>query len=656
LFLFQSLTSLGDERPCARCVKRGLAEQCQDGVRKKAKYLHDAPPEALIPPNLGGTYNLNIKLPSSVSMPSASLPATASFYHPTSASMDLYPHTPNALQISHGMPPSSIGYTCSALSPIFNSRSQNSVPSTPGGHMTQTVGAYPFDPSDPALFNLDIGNFNFVNQYGALEFGMLGHMTSNAHDGNEAQTPIHPIPNPYNAAFQQPRESNSVLFPQDAMMNMDYNTAGRHHARSVPPLQTPHNTPVIQSVDRNDLPLPSNGPSAYAIAARPNSLASGSPDPLDHLTPSDSASSPALFATDNHFGGHHPVQAPPVIIDRHQINPRKKHSEDIYNSVKKPWSYTENWHRLFTYLKKHYSNTNMSRISQSLAAVRPALLTFAQNLNDADLVFMEVCVQRTLLEFNDFISTTGTPTLVARRDGTILAVSEEFCLMTGWPKRVLLGHNPNRMVSRSTGSTSAGTTTAAASGRGTRRGSPELLQESKINGSAGQHTSTSSTKPDGGVFVAEVMDQDSTVQFYEDYAKLAFTNPHGRGMRRGKLLKYRTPEDLMRLQSKNGSRVVSRRNSRAADDIKPILDDEGIASEGALRQLGEPDGMVDCMYSWWIKRDMFEVPLLMIMNVSLLSLIETILTEHSFFLFFRPIIPFSHNLISVRSFGVSSNV
>lgn len=26
-------------RPCSRCVKRGIADSCQDGVRKKAKYL-----------------------------------------------------------------------------------------------------------------------------------------------------------------------------------------------------------------------------------------------------------------------------------------------------------------------------------------------------------------------------------------------------------------------------------------------------------------------------------------------------------------------------------------------------------------------------------------------------------------------------------------
>ena len=32
-------------RPCARCVKRGLQDSCQDGARKKAKYLLDVEDE-----------------------------------------------------------------------------------------------------------------------------------------------------------------------------------------------------------------------------------------------------------------------------------------------------------------------------------------------------------------------------------------------------------------------------------------------------------------------------------------------------------------------------------------------------------------------------------------------------------------------------------
>ncbi|KAJ2733937.1 Transcriptional regulator of nonfermentable carbon utilization [Coemansia sp. BCRC 34962] len=35
-----------DSRPCARCIKKNIADTCVDGVRKKAKYLLDAEEQA----------------------------------------------------------------------------------------------------------------------------------------------------------------------------------------------------------------------------------------------------------------------------------------------------------------------------------------------------------------------------------------------------------------------------------------------------------------------------------------------------------------------------------------------------------------------------------------------------------------------------------
>jgi hypothetical protein len=59
-----------DARPCQRCIKRGLQESCQDGIRKKAKYLQDAidvadqkPAEQISPtmppPNMAGSTTIN---------------------------------------------------------------------------------------------------------------------------------------------------------------------------------------------------------------------------------------------------------------------------------------------------------------------------------------------------------------------------------------------------------------------------------------------------------------------------------------------------------------------------------------------------------------------------------------------------------------------
>jgi PAS domain-containing protein len=622
------LVYLGDERPCQRCIKRGLAEQCQDGVRKKAKYLHDAPPEALIPPPLGGAYGLNGNKSSTPTIPisGSSIPQTTSYFPTTqNTNLDMFPQTPTQIQIAHGLPSAASSFGAQTpISPSFTTGAQQGNQLSVSQSIQQQP--YAFDPSDPALFNLDIGSFNFVNQYGALEFGMLNQMTSNINDGTQdVMTPINQVQTQYVPQFQT--QDSSLLFPQDAMMNVDF-SPNRQATASARSLRTPHNTPIISTADRNDI---TNGPYAYAIAARPNSLASASPDPVDMTGVGESASSPALFASDPGYARrqsqHQPVQPPQksLAMDSAASSSKKRprSADYIYDSVKKPYSYTEGFHRLLNYLKKNYRKDNMARIAQAIARVRPALITFAQRLSEQDLIFMEIGVQRTLFEYNDFISSTGTPTVVIRRDGTILAVSEEFCIITGWTKAVLLGKHPNRNINRGPGASSIGNIglSKLSDVESTNSSSNGLANHIQLSGST---TSFGGTVP-SSLFVAEIMDQESVVQFYEDYAKLAFANPMGRGMRRGKLLKYRTPEDVMRSQGGpgSGSRAGSRRNSRTGEDVKPMLGDkeEGIATEWALRHLGEPEGVVDCMYSWWVRRDNFEVPQLIVMNVSSFSLL-----------------------------------
>jgi transcription activator of gluconeogenesis len=631
LVLLLILYGIGDERPCSRCIKRGIADQCQDGVRKKAKYLHDAPPEALIPPNLGGTYNLatNKSSTTTITIPGSSMSQPSPYYQTShNPNLDLYSQPHSQIQIPHGIPSTASSFGAQTpISPSFNVSQPGTQMPVSQSHIQQPGQTqYAFDPSDPALYNLDIGNFNFVNQYGALEFGMLNHMSSRVNDvGNDVMTPINQNQNPFNVAFQTTQQDNSLLFPRDAMLSMDYSST-RQPTGSVPPLQTPHNTPIISSVDRNDI---TSGPYAFAIAARPNSLASASPDP-EPTTVGESASSPALFATEPRYtrqSQHQPVQPPPgggVTIDAlapsQSSSSRKRpppSADYIYSTVTKGYSYTEGFHRLQAFLKKHYRRDKRNRIASAMSSVRPALITFAQTLTEKDLVFMEIGVQRTLYEYNDFIRATATPTIVARRDFSIAAVNEEFCIMTGWSKNVMLGKHLNRNINRGAEALSSSNSFG------------DLSEAGNVsNSSGGPNGTTSSTytvtanqSAPSSVFLAEIMDHDTMVQFVDDWAKLAFNNPKGTGNRRGMLLKYRAPEDAILYNHKkapsNSSRPASRRNSRT-EDVKPLIkEEEGIANEGAMRDLGEPDGMVDCMYSWFLRRDTFECPQLIIMHVSL---------------------------------------
>lgn len=101
------------------------------------------------------------------------------------------------------------------------------------------------------------------------------------------------------------------------------------------------------------------------------------------------------------------------------------------------------------------------RISRALALFRPSFLALIMNLTEEDLVFMEKCIQRTLLvmyigcvhvykkrrsqltceryqEYEKLISFSGTPTVVWRRTGEVCLVGKEFLLLTQWPRDTLL--------------------------------------------------------------------------------------------------------------------------------------------------------------------------------------------------------------------------
>lgn len=75
---------------------------------------------------------------------------------------------------------------------------------------------------------------------------------------------------------------------------------------------------------------------------------------------------------------------------------------------------------------------------RSLAEFRPTFIAIAVTLTEEDMIFMEQCYQRTLLEYDQFISQMGTPTCVWRRNGQVSYVNDEFSLLTGWTRADLL--------------------------------------------------------------------------------------------------------------------------------------------------------------------------------------------------------------------------
>lgn len=79
------------------------------------------------------------------------------------------------------------------------------------------------------------------------------------------------------------------------------------------------------------------------------------------------------------------------------------------------------------------------RMAQLMAEYRPSFIACTKSLKEGDLIFMEQCFQRSLLTFDQYIRLSGTPTIVWRRTGEIAYVGDEFCILTGWLKKDLVG-------------------------------------------------------------------------------------------------------------------------------------------------------------------------------------------------------------------------
>ena len=138
-------------------------------------------------------------------------------------------------------------------------------------------------------------------------------------------------------------------------------------------------------------------------------------------------------------------------------------------------------------------------------------------------------------------------------------------------------------------------------------------------------------KPSDGkqpVFMAEFMDDESVIQFYEDYAQLAFGDSRGSVIRNCRLLKYRTKEMNDNLGgSGNGTNGVGNEQQQQPqpprDPRSSILSSRvtRIDGEHGISKL-EKDGRIDCSYCWTIKRDVFDIPMLIVMNVSQVPIMD----------------------------------
>ncbi|KAL8304943.1 hypothetical protein RB597_004081 [Gaeumannomyces tritici] len=636
----------GDERPCQRCIKRGLAEQCQDGVRKKAKYLHDAPPEAL-GPVLGPSYSAHShtsrpnphRQPSSVaSEASSNATATAFFSQPGAASTYGVFSPTQQTQVSSLTDGISFSSQQSPVSPTFQESSAAQMGSLTVPQVSGDITSFSpalFDPSNPALYNFNLEGLNFGSQYGAMEFSMLGHMSSGA-----AETP------PRDPSISQPGAGDITFGP--AIFGSNNNGVGfdKIYDANVMGdflgLEQSSGGPYSQGNLQHGLPH------AYAIAAGPGSLQSPSTEnnsPQPTTVGFDGSPTAAAYA--NTGGNSVPHAVGPTQPPRPKpkassaavaawfgpqtaMGKRYRDSSRIYENVTEPYMYVRGFHKLIALLQRRLSASKILRVAKSLASIRPSFIACTRTLSRADLIFMEKSFQRSLFEFGEFLEQTSSPTVLCRRTGEVVAVNKEFTALTGWRKEVLLGKEPNLNVN--TGNPNNPDPAAGGNNSSGRTGlsTPRLRTLNAHQSAAAAGTDSAKTAAaavqgqpaDSGpqpLFIAELMDDDSVIQFYEDFAQLAFENSRGRVTRKTRLFKYRTqapsvdvttkpePQQQQQQQQPQPSPSKEPRQSILSNRVARIDGEHGISKIAK-------DGKLECSYCWHIRRDTFDIPMMIVMN------------------------------------------
>ncbi|KAI9691090.1 MAG: Transcriptional regulator of nonfermentable carbon utilization [Bathelium mastoideum] len=684
----------GDERPCQRCIKRGLQDACQDGVRKKAKYLHDAPDGALMP-GVGGHYphlgHENPSLPGSNGLNTGPLgPQSQYFPQVQAGGYAIYPQSTNGPNMPPPLPEMPIMNQFNAQrSPIssqFSSTQSQQTSPIHGLNGSQQQHHQPytdalFDPSDPGLFNFDLASLNFGNHYGALELSMLGHMSSAVDtphsESNLMQnvTQSQPTSGSFSGPITSPQgfadnlgQRPDFMYAQDAPMADWQGQPDSAHGSG----GMVYN--AVEDLARRD--SHNALPRAFAIGAGPPSIPSASPtstgadgmiyDSTAPMSPSlfvnsptqqqnfynrqnpqlqqahaGSVSGPAAQSQPTHQHEKH-VSLPknmrlPASTALSNTRARDRDPSSIYSSVTAPYAYTNSFHGLITVLLKRLPKQKVVRIAECMSYFRPTFIACTRTLNRQDLIFMEQGFQRMLWEYEDFINAYGTPSIICRRTGEVVGVNKEFSSLTGWSRDVLLGKEQNLNVNngREDGVASGITginTTGNRSSFNTARG-PATGNYNNDPSSTGSDSTNGSTN-DGGavsngenrhqpVYIAELLDDDSIIRFYEDFSMLAFGDARGSVMNPCKLLKYRTDEDIKEENDSDfgdhnlGSNDTKQRmiaTGAKSSKAMPLNLAHSIHNEAGMHALGKREGKVDCMYCWTTRRDVWDMPMLIVMN------------------------------------------
>lgn len=411
-------------RPCNRCIKRNLQDTCEDAPRKRKKYLSDVPVDILQPRNKSGSPPVDDfvnTMPKQVSPPTD-----------TTSSTSPLPR----MQVSQSVP--------NGMQNISEQITTNNSSSVPISHRQ-----YDHEP---------VKRNKFMSSAAGLEYSTLSSIISdNFLSGEPTPTSVlspevSPLVNQTDPASPNTAINNAFLIQKYqnpySLVISDYDSKGsipaNHHINSSDHQYSHYKKNIKYDEALNLYYLGSNDEPSDHFTVFPDIL-----EEIEMLKERD----PSTFFEKNNkltlsvVVGVLPDETTYTYTDDPETGPVYiKEPEDIYEKVKKPYSYTPGYHSLIAYLRKRFNKEMLVKMAQTMATYRPSFIACTNSLKEHDLIFMEQCFQRTLLTYDSIIRVSGTPTIVWRRTGEIAYVGNEFCILTGYSRQELLSTKKTLIV------------------------------------------------------------------------------------------------------------------------------------------------------------------------------------------------------------------
>ncbi|KAJ1559690.1 Transcriptional regulator of nonfermentable carbon utilization [Cladochytrium tenue] len=431
-------------RPCSRCVKRGMADTCTDGIRKRAKYLLE---DDLSQTSLQGT------------------PETLSG---SKAPADTLAHELESIEDVELLPHSAVGSASTTMPQppsdqlLHHHHSAVHAPATTGGgggsgggthhgfgsetiNLEYSVLSRMLD--DPStLLSFDPATLAIYNAVAAAASASTSSSSASASSSSSTTSPAAVV----TAAATASSPSAAAVAAAAAA------AAAAVSSASVSPAANPTATVASPS-----LPLASTGnhapgepgwSTALGWAAGHPSATAATAEAVAAIAASSGHTAAPLPA--HHHAAHggssgggsggHQRQRRQILHRAGNDAARRAAIRDVYARVTEPYDYVSGYHFVVKYVKERFNKKDTIRILRALLQFRPSFMAQIVSLSYEDLIFMEKCFQRTLLEYEKLIDSSGTPTIVWRRTGELALVGKEFSLLTQWTREQLL-RGPRRL-------------------------------------------------------------------------------------------------------------------------------------------------------------------------------------------------------------------